>query len=406
MQSVLNKTRSKTRTLATLNNSIKVLHVFTLATTAESFFDGQFAYLSEAGYNIHVVASTEPNKCFCEKNAVTFHKIDVARRVDINTDLKTITALCKLIKREKFDAVFGHTPKGALVAMCSSWLSGVKTRVYFRHGLIYTTATGIKRIIFKTVEQVTALLATNIINVSPSLNKLAVKDHLNGKRKQTVIGLGTCGGIDTVNMFNPDNLSEEKQTELKNNLLGNCDFVVGFCGRLCRDKGITELVDGFNLFKRNHPEIKSKLLLVGPYDERDILNDNAKLEIYNSTDIITTGRQDKSILPTLYSIMDVFVFPSYREGFGMCVIEASAMKVPILVSRSHGCIDSIKENVSGLYIDISAESIAKGLELLTDSEKRKQLGSCGRELVVNNYNHKIMWPLIKKFYDENILNVK
>lgn len=403
MQSVLNKTRSKTRTLATLNNSIKVLHVFTLATTAESFFDGQFAYLSEAGYNIHVVASTEPIKCFCEKNAVTFHKIDVARRVDLNTDLKTIRALCKLIKREKFDAVFGHTPKGALVAMCSSWLSRVKTRVYFRHGLIYTTATGIKRIIFKAVEQFTALLATNIINVSPSLNKLAVKDHLNGKRKQTVIGLGTCGGIDTVNIFNPNNISERKKSEQKNNLLGNCDFVVGFCGRLCRDKGITELVDGFNLFKRNHPEIKSKLLLVGPYDERDILNDNTKLEIENSTDIITTGRQDKSILPTLYSLMDVFVFPSYREGFGMCVIEASAMKVPILVSRSHGCIDSIKENITGQYIGISAEDIANGLDNMLDPNLRKHLGAGGRDFVENNFDRKKMWPLIKDFYDEVIL---
>lgn len=378
---------------------MKILHVFTLATTAESFFDGQFAYLSEAGYDLHLVASTEPSQDFCERNKVTFHKIDVARRVDINADMNAIYELCKLIKQEKFDAVFGHTPKGALVAMCAAWLSGVKFRVYYRHGLIYTTTTGIKRKIFKTVEQLTALLATNIVNVSPSLSKLAVKDHLNGKRKQTVIGSGTCGGIDAINVFNPQYLSSETQAKLRKVVVGDCDFVVGFCGRLCKDKGISELIDGFKLFQSNHPEIKSELLLIGPYDERDIIANETKLEIESNPDIIVTGRQDKSMLPSLYAFMDVFVFPSYREGFGMCVIEASAMEVPVLVSKSHGCIDSIRENVTGRYIDISAQSIANGLEDLIDNELRTKLGTGGRKFVVDNFDHKVIWPLIEDYYE-------
>lgn len=382
---------------------MKVLHVFTLATTAESFFDGQFAYLSDFGYELHLAASTEPSSEFCRRNHIAFHKTEIARRVDVKADIQSIKSLCKLIRRERFDAVFGHTPKGALVAMCAAWLSGVKTRVYYRHGLIYTTAKGLSRRIFKTVEQLTSALATNIINVSPSLSKLAVKDNLNRDKKQNVIGFGTCGGIDTENIFNPVLLSARIQADLKKSILGDCDFVVGFCGRLCRDKGIIELVEGFKLFQSRHTDLNSKLLLIGPYDERDILPDNVKSEISDNPDIITTGRQDKSKLPALYALMDVFVFPSYREGFGMCVIEASAMQVPILVSRSHGCVDSIKENVSGQYIEISAESIAKGLAKMLNPDLRNRLGMGGREFVVSNFDNKAMWPLIKKFYDENIL---
>ncbi len=385
---------------------MKILHVFTLASTAESFFDGQFAYLSEAGHNIHLVASTEPSKKFCQRNHITFHQILVARRVDIKADLRSIKALRKLIKREKFDAVFGHTPKGALVAMCAARLSGVKIRVYYRHGLIYTTATGAKRLIFKTVEQFTAALATKIVNVSPSLSKLAVKERLNSDKKQYVIGSGTCGGIDTANIFNPDNISNEERVELKASIVGDCDFVVGFCGRLCHDKGIVELVDGFKMFQTDHPDLKTKLLLVGPYDERDVLADNIKKEITNNPDIIATGHQDKSKLPSLYALMDVFVFPSYREGFGMCVIEASAMRVPILVSRSHGCVDSIREDVSGRYIDISAESIAKELDGLLDPNLRRHIGIGGRDFAINNFDHKVMWPLIKQFYDETFPHKK
>lgn len=187
----------------------KVLHVFTLASTAKCFFDGQFAYISDAGYDLHLATSTEADSDFCERNNLSFHQLPIARRVDIKADIVTIKALRKLIQKEKFDAVFGHTPKGALVAMCAAWLSGVKVRVYYRHGLIYTTAGGIKRKIFKAVEQLTARLATNIINVSPSLSKLAVKDHLNSDKKQTVIGHGTCGGINTITVFNPTNVSEK-----------------------------------------------------------------------------------------------------------------------------------------------------------------------------------------------------
>ena len=93
--------------------------------------------------------------------------------------MSSIARLVALINKEKFDIVVGHTPKGAMVAMIAAKLAGVKSRIYYRHGLIYTTAIGAMRWLLKTVEQCTAALATNIINVSPSLSKLAVKDRLN-----------------------------------------------------------------------------------------------------------------------------------------------------------------------------------------------------------------------------------
>lgn len=225
---------------------MKILHVFTLNTTAESFFDGQFKILSEHGQEIHLVADTEEDKDFSHRNHTFYHRIPIVRAISPITDLTSIRLLIKLISRERFDAVVGHTPKGAMVAMMAAKLAGVKTRIYYRHGLIYTTATGLKRIIFKTVERFTALLATNIVNVSPSLSQLAVKDKLNPDSKQTVIGCGTCGGIDTIDTFNPDKVSEDTVSALRHTLgIPDGAFVVGFCGRLCHDKGIIELIDGF-----------------------------------------------------------------------------------------------------------------------------------------------------------------
>lgn len=376
-----------------------VLHVFTILTTPKAFFDAQFQYLIHHGQKIWVVSSSLSDTDFVERNSIDYIQIPIERKISPFADLKSISLLARLIRQEHFDIVVGHTPKGAMAAMIAAKLAGVKTRIYYRHGLIYTTATGLKRIIFKTVERVTALLATNIVNVSPSLSQLAVKDKLNSDEKQTVIGCGTCGGIDTINTFNPDKVSADTVSALRHTLgVPDGAFVVGFCGRLCHDKGIIELIGGFKLFKQAHPEIDARLLLVGPYDARDILPQGIKDEIESNPSIIAPGAVSHHYLPNYYSLMDVFVFPSYREGFGMTVIEASAMRVPILVSRSHGCVDSIREDVTGRYIDLTPQSIASSLTEMLNPKLRQRLGDAGRDFVTANFERTAMWPKILDFY--------
>lgn len=380
---------------------MKVLHIFTIIGTSEAFFDGQFQYLSHNGLEICVVSSSLPDVDFIERNLIDYVQIPIKRRVSPFADLKSISLLIKLIRREHFDLVVGHTPKGAMVAMIAAKLADVKIRIYYRHGLIYTTASGLKRFILKTVERLTAACATAIVNVSPSLSKLAIKDKLNSDAKQTVIGMGTCGGIDTVDTFNPAKVSHDEVSALRLTLgIPDSAFVVGFCGRLCHDKGIIELIDGFKLFREAHPDIDARLLLVGPYDTRDILPQNIKDEIESNPLIISPGSVSHHYLPNYYSLMDVFVFPSYREGFGMTVIEASAMCIPILVSRSHGCVDSIREDVTGRYIDLTPQSIASSLTEMLNPQLRQLLGEAGRNFVTKNFERTAMWPTILDFYKE------
>ena len=384
---------------------MKVLHVFTLSTTARSFFDGQFRYLSDHGHDLHMISSDPEDTDFCRRNRLAaYHRSEVARRIDIRADIRAIADIRRYIRRNGINAVVGHTPKGAMVAMIAAWLARVPVRIYYRHGLIYTTATGLRRAIFKNVERLTAALATRIVNVSPSLSALAVKDHLNSGSKQTVIGAGTCGGIDTAGLFNPEKITPADLADIRCRYgIGDDTFTVGFCGRICRDKGIIELIGGFNEFRRRHPGLKCRLLVVGPYDSRDILPQAVRDILSDDPDIVLTGNVGKSQLPVHYAAMDVFVFPSYREGFGMTVIEASAMEVPVLVSRSHGCVDSIRENVSGIYIGISDKSIADKLDMLYNTpELRRSLGAGGRKFVIENFERTTLWPEILKMYNSTM----
>lgn len=381
---------------------MKLIHVFSIFDTVESFFDGQFKYLVDKGYEIIVVSSNSPYADeFCRRNNVRFVPVNIPRSVSPKAIAKAVKSLCSLIRDEKANAVFGHTPVGALCAMIAASLCGVRNRVYYRHGVIYTTMHGLKRTIFRTEEKFVASLATSIINVSHSLSKLAVDDKLNKDSKQNVIGHGTCGGIDAHEIFNPALVDNAKAQDLKSELgFEKADLIFGFCGRLCNDKGIPELVDAFRMFQSKHSDLNTKLLLIGVIDNRDILPYAIKEAIMTNNDIFVSGWIRKSDIPYYYSLLDVFVFPSHREGFGMCVLEASAMEKPILDSRAHGCIDAIIEHETGEYIELSAEGICKGMEMMLDADLRKRLGDNGRNNVLEWYDFKVMWPLVSELYNK------
>lgn len=383
---------------------MKLIHVFSIFGTAESFFDGQFKYLTDQGYEIVVVSSDAPDTdAFCKRNGVRFVPLNIPRSVSPMAIVKAVKSICSLIRKEKADAVFGHTPVGALCAMIAARLCGVKNRVYYRHGLIYTTMKGLKHTIFKAEEKFVASLATSVINVSHSLSKLAVADGLNEAEKQYVIGHGTCGGIDAQNIFNPSLVDADKLLFIKKKLgLNDADIVFGFCGRICNDKGIPELVDAFELFQKLHSNIKAKLLFIGRFDTRDGISEEKKQQIESNSDIVISGHIDKVEIPYYYSMLDVFVFPSHREGFGMCVVEASAMEKPILDSRAHGCVDAIVEHETGEYIDLSADGICKGMELMLDEELRGKLGKSGRKRVLEWYDFQVMWPLVSDLYKKTL----
>lgn len=380
---------------------MKLLHVFSIFETPESFFDGQFRYLADQGYELHLICSrAEGKEAFLERNRVHYMPVEIYRAISLRNDFKAIQAVCRYIRKNNIEAVFGHTPKGAVVAMMAAWLAGVKTRVYYRHGLIYTTTHSLKRFILKAEEQFVSLLATKIVNVSPSLSTLAVKDFLNGENKQCVIGRGTCGGIDAENIFNPQLLKEEKLVTLRRDLgIKDSDIVFGFCGRLTNDKGIPELLDAFELFQKQHARMKAKLLLIGRLDSRDSLSAVVLQKMKNNTNIVVTDFVNKSEIAYYYALLDTFVFPSHREGFGMSVLEASAMELPILVSRSHGCVDSIIENKTGLYIPLDPEGICKGMNKMLDANLRQSLGQEGRRMVLQYFNYRVMWPMVGELYD-------
>lgn len=375
---------------------MRILHVINIYFSL-SYLGNQFKYFAEKGYKQYLICSPSENlENYSKEQRIEFLELKINRRISIFQDIYAVIRTCRYIRKNKINIVVGHTPKGALIAMISGFLMRVPKRVYYRHGRVFETMTGIKKKIMIFIENLTSFCATNIVVVSNYLYQKSIEDKLNSIEKQIVLGKGTCGGIDTVNKFNPSLINiNEIQKLRKKYCIDFKDFVIGFCGRLVKDKGIIELVESFNILQKKYPARKIKLLLVGDYDQRDGLPQSTINEIKNNPEIICTGFIFNKI-EYYYSLMNLFILPSYREGFGMALIEASSMGIPVLGTDQTGCKDALINNKTGYYINNSVVGIIEGVEKIFNHPKPTILGENGRQFVVANFENLKLWPEIEK----------
>ena len=379
-----------------MKRSKNVLEIINLFGSATNFIGGQFSYLREHGYNMHLICSPDPGmEEFAKEQRIKCKGVALNRQISVMQDLKAYIEVCKYIKHNKIDTIIAHQAKARLIAMLAGFTMRVPNRIIFAHGVLYETMHGLKRKIFIFVDKIVAAMAHKVVCVSPSVMKVRLRDHINKPEKQCLLNKGTCGGIDTKVMFNPSTYDQQEINAIKSKLgLQNADFVIGFCGRIVRDKGIIELLEGFNLLKSANPDKKVKLLFIGDREIRDAVPQDTIDIIENDPDIVFTGRVDRSQMPKYYLMMDAFILPSYREGYPTVILEAMSMGVPCIVSRSTGCIDSIVEDYNGIYTDITPESIKSQITKLFDVDTRNKLAANTRPYVVDNFDHSKVWSAV------------
>jgi len=372
----------------------KVLHIITVSFVINHFFGKQFSYLKEKSGNEYHLGCTSSKDFVRLSNELGYipFEVEITRSISPLKDFKAIIKIYQYIKKNRIDKVVGHTPKGGMVAMIASFFGNVPERIYFRHGIIYETSIGFKRVTLKGLDRLTGFFATKVVCVSNSVKEISIKDKLNNPSKNLILGLGTCNGIDTEDRFNPNKKDKAFINELRNKYgITSENKVIGYVGRLVKDKGIDDLIMAWELVKTKFP--KSKLLLVGPIEKRNSISDYSKNKILEDASIIFTDFVvDAS---PYFSLMNVFVLPTYREGFPTVTLEASSMNLPVLITKATGCIESILENKTGLFISNEPKDIAdKILFYLMDEKEAQHHGKQGRMFVQQNFEQTKIWDLI------------
>ncbi|UMQ43805.1 glycosyltransferase family 4 protein [Chryseobacterium sp. Y16C] len=373
----------------------KVLHVITISFVIKHFFGNQFKYLKNKTGNKYYLACTPSKELVSWQDDFDYHAIpiEITRSISPFRDIIAIYKLIRFIKKEKIDVVVAHTPKGGLVGMISAALCRVPERIYFRHGIAYETSKAFKRNLLKNIERISGYLATKVVNVSKGVEKFAVQDRLNQKNKNLILKKGTCNGIDARERFNPGKYSEKDVNQLRNTLnIAAGDFVIGYVGRLVHDKGIDELLEAWQKLKQY---ANMKLLLVGPFEDKDSVNDLTKQRILSDSNVIYTDYVPDSAI--YFRLMNIFVLATYREGFPTVSLEASSMELPVIITRATGCEEAIIENETGIFINNSSKDIEVTIKkYYNEYDLCKTHGEKGRQFVLEFFEQSIIWNTINK----------
>jgi glycosyltransferase involved in cell wall biosynthesis len=288
--------------------------------------------------------------------------------------------------------LIGHQPKGTLLTVLAGIIMCVPRVILFAHGTFYETETGVRKFLFINLERFLSYFSDQIVCVSNFVVEIRKSLKIDSPDKTVLLGSGTCGGIDTISKFAPRLIEDKKLELLRNSFkIEQDDFIIGYSGRIVKDKGIIDLLDAFELLEKKHTNLSIKLLLVGDSEIRDAIPESYLYLIANNPKIIKTGFVNEE-MEYYYSLMSVLILPSYRDGFGLSLIEASAMQIPVIASKITGCRDAVSDGQTGFYTELNPDDIRRNIERFFDTVLAKNIGINGRNWVVQNFDHQVIWP--------------
>ena len=340
---------------------------------------GRLRALREAGFRVTLVSSPGEllgRTALSEK--VESHAVPMRRPIVPIADLISLYRLWRLLRRIKPDIAEFSTPKAGLLGMLAARLCGVPRRIYILRGLKLETTTGFKRHVLLAAERLAAACAHVVLCNSESLRAQALALGVAPADKLLLLGAGSSRGVNT-QLYSPGESDVRQRYGLPPDA-----HVVGFVGRLTRDKGLPELVEAFDAILLAEP--KAHLLLVGWFDaSEDLLGRKMRVRIESHPRIHLTGFVEGTA--AFYRAMDVMVLPSWREGFPNVVLEAAATGIPVITTFSTGSRDSVVPEVTGLLIPPGyPEAITEAvLKLLRNPELRLRMGKAARAWVHEHY---------------------
>jgi glycosyltransferase involved in cell wall biosynthesis len=360
---------------------------------------GRLRALREAGFRVTLVSGPGELLESCSASeGVNSIAIPIERGISPLADIVSLVRLFWLLRRLKPDLTEFSTPKAGLLGSIAASLCGVPMRVYMLRGLKLETATGLKRCILLAAEKLASACAHVVLCNSDSLRVEALSLGIAPAGKLHLLGDGSSNGVD-VERFAPGPSDVRQRLGIAPDIP-----VVGFVGRLTRDKGLPELIEAFEEILKAVPE--AHLLLVGWFDAaEDTLGGDLRTRIMNHSRIHYTGFVDDTT--SYYRAMDLMVLPTWREGFPNVVLEAAASGIPVVTTESTGSRDSVVPEVTGLlippgYPEAIREAVVK---LLLDPERRRRMGEAARKWVIEHYVNGRVLGLTVAFYRSQLEQV-
>ncbi|MBQ6019859.1 MAG: glycosyltransferase family 4 protein [Clostridia bacterium] len=365
----------------------KICIVTTVSSSIDNWIKPFLPLYHAEGFDVSIVTNmTAEYKAAFETEYPYIHAyaVNMPRGTDLAGTLRSIPALYGIFKREQFDLVQYSTPNASFYSAIASRFAGVPVRLYCQWGMVFVSCGGIKRAVFRTIEKITCRLSTNVQPDSFGNLDFCRKESFYDEKKSEVIWNGSAKGV---NLEKFDISKKELwRKEIRERYgVAPDETALCFVGRLGRDKGCNELFAAFQKLSAEFPGLR--LLFVGPIEKENTIDE---IGYFRSEErIVKTGRVPD--VEKYLAAADIFVLPSYREGFGMSVVEAEAMGLPVIVTDIPGPTDAMRRDETGLVIPVKdADALVRAVrELIGDADRRVRMGQAGRALAENAFDSRV-----------------
>jgi len=248
-------------------------------------------------------------------------------------------------------------------------------------------------LLLKGADRIVVRLATHLLVVSRSEQEFLIEQGILAPGQSRVLASGSISGVD-VARFRAD---PGARARIRGDFgVSDTDVLFLFLGRIARDKGVLDLASAFARVATELPHVR--LLIVGP-DEDGIQQQiraraGAALAKLRFSGITEAPEQ-------VLAAADVICLPSYREAFGMVILEAAAMGIPAVASRIYGITDALVEGETGLLHEASNPlDLASQMKKLAENpELRRALGEAAHARVHREFRSERVIGELLRFYD-------
>lgn len=351
------RTGSVVRGNEMMKEPVRVCQAASSATSVYHLLRGQIQALTEAGCEVRALSGRDGFSAKMRNTEIAWDVAPMVRELSPFRDFVTLLWLIRFFKRGRFDIVHTHTPKAGLLVPMAARMAGVPCVFHTVHGFLFHDRMRRPRWLAGWLaEKFTSLWLDGMLFQSQEDCDNAPRMHIAPKNRCFYVG----NGVDVSRYLTKD---QQQRREVRTLLeIEEGEFVIGFAGRLVVEKGIEDLLHAAERFILDKERIR--LVVVGALEEGEQSDSlrSADLEIWKRRlPVHFLGYRED--LHLLFSAMDVFVLPSYREGLPRALTEASLAGVPMIATDIRGNREVVQDKVSGLlYQPGDVDGLLRALE--------------------------------------------
>lgn len=350
--------------------------------------------MASQGFDVTLVANPGPDLAEAEaREGVRVIPVPMAREIDAVGDLRSLVYLAGVFRSLRPDIVIAGTPKAGLLGMVAARRCYVPVRIHHLRGLRLETTRGGLRLVLRAADWLASAAGSDVLAVSRSLADRYVAEGLSPADKIHVLGGGSSNGVQASRFVPAD--AEARRAARMRFYLPEDAFVIGFVGRLTRDKGVADLLSAFRTVRATRPE--AWLLVAGDPENGDPVDPGVLEALRTESGICHLGFVSDSV--ACYAAMDMLAFPSYREGFPNAPLEAASAGVPTVGYRATGTVDAVEDAVTGDLVEVGdIAGLARGIARYADEPGLKQRrGAAARQRALKLYDREFVWGNLLDF---------